>query len=275
MLAAHFEDLDTVGRWMAHHLAELIVAAQNDATTTVEQRQQIVETILKVWAHRHHYPGRAPLDEFSSVLIALNRLGDDRTWKFSRLFDTDTEVPVPDSDTSGMPLLATAAELERLTRETLIRLIWLAARDARDKNQEWLQAADKVASNLESDVTTTLWQLRRRIARRRLQVEGGDPRLVTKIATVTPAKDASVDGDPEDALEGLTESTAADGAAGSGLDDSDEDLFDDEDESESNPLSDSNHVKRIREMAVLLNSLADALGTARRTEPRKSGQEQR
>jgi hypothetical protein len=47
MLAAHFEDHDTVGQWMAHHLAEMVVAAKDDASTTVEQRQQIVETILK------------------------------------------------------------------------------------------------------------------------------------------------------------------------------------------------------------------------------------
>ncbi|MGH3717426.1 MAG: hypothetical protein ACRDRI_01020 [Pseudonocardiaceae bacterium] len=76
MLAAHFEDHDTVGQWMAHHLAELVVAAQDEATTTVEQRQQIVETILKVWTHRRYYPGRAPLEEFSSVFLALDRLGD-------------------------------------------------------------------------------------------------------------------------------------------------------------------------------------------------------
>ena len=120
MLAAHFDDHDIIGQWMVHHLAELIRAAQDDATATVEQRQQIIETILKVWSHRSDYPRPAPLEEFDSVLAALDRLGDDSPWRFSRLFDPATKPPEP---STGVPLVATAAELERLTRETMLRLI--------------------------------------------------------------------------------------------------------------------------------------------------------
>ena len=47
-----FEDgVDTLGRWMAHHLAELLDQAEN-AKTKVERskaRKQATETILKVW----------------------------------------------------------------------------------------------------------------------------------------------------------------------------------------------------------------------------------
>jgi len=261
MLAAHLEDHNTVGQWMAHHLAELGVAAQDDATTTVEQRQLIVETILKVWTHRRRYPGRAPLEEFSNVLVALDRLGDSSPWKFSRLFNADTEMPDP--GTSGLPLVATAAELERLTRETLLRLIWLAAQDAKEKNQQWLEVADKVASNLESEVTTTLWRLRRQVARRalRLGVVEGDPRGITETATETPAEDSGAEDEAEDAAEVLT-NDAADDIVDSDFEDSGGDPFDDEndvDDDESNPLSDINHVKRLREMADLLNKVADAL----------------
>jgi hypothetical protein len=256
MLAAHFEDHNTVGRWMAHHLAKLVLAAQDDVTTTVEQRQQIVETILKVWTHRRYYPDRPPLEEFSSVFLALDRLGDSTPWKFSRLFNAETEMPDP--SISGLPLVATAAELERLTRETLLRLIWLAAQDAKEKNQEWLQAADKIGSNVESELTATLWRLRRRVARRRLRAIEDNPRDVTEIATETPPEDAGTHGDAEDAAERLTEGAAADDIVASGA----EDPFDnenDEDDGESDSLSDINHVKCLREMADLLNKVADAL----------------
>jgi hypothetical protein len=50
-----FEDgVDTLGRWMAHHLAELIDKAENGvcATERVEARKSATETILKVWEHR-------------------------------------------------------------------------------------------------------------------------------------------------------------------------------------------------------------------------------
>ena len=94
MLVAHFEDHDTIGQWMAHHLAQLIVAAQDDAPTTVEQRIQIVETILKVWGKRRYYPAGAPLEEYADVLTALDLLGNTvHGSSLFRLFDRDTDMP--------------------------------------------------------------------------------------------------------------------------------------------------------------------------------------
>jgi hypothetical protein len=261
MLAAHFEDHDTVGRWMALHLAELVTAAKDPATTTVEQRQQIVETILKVWTHRPYYPSRAPLEEFSSVLVALDRLGDDSPWKFSQLFNADTKIP--DQSISGLPLVATCAELERLSRETLLRLLWLAAQDAKEKNQAWLEAADKIASNLESEVSKTLERLQRRLARRRIRVAEGDPRDAIETPTDTQPEDAGAEGNAGAERKRL----AADEPLETGLEDGREGLFIllndendvDEDSDEGSPLSATNHVKRLREMANLLNKVADAL----------------
>jgi hypothetical protein len=261
MLAAQFDDHDTVGRWMALHLAELIVAAQNPSTTTLEERQQIVETILKVWTHRPYYPARAPLEEFSNVFMALDRLGDDSPWKFSRLFDADTKMPDP--STSGLPLVTTCADLERLTRETLLRLIWLAAQDAKEKNQGWLEAAEKVASNLENEVTTTLWRLQRRVGRRGLRAAEGDPRAATETPTDTQPEDAGAEGNADAQRIRL----AADDHLETGLEDGDESLFIlfndeydvDEDSDEGSSLSATNHVKCLREMAKLLNKVADSL----------------
>ena len=256
MLAAHLADHDTIGQWMAHHLAELVVAAQNDATTTVEQRQQIVEIILKVWAHRRYYPGRAPMQEFADVFVALSRLGDDSTWKFSRLFNTDTEPPDP--STSGLPLVTIAAELERLVRETLIRLIWLAAQEAKEKNQEWVEAADKVASNLESEVTQALWRLRRRAAHRRLLLEEGGPSSAAVTTTEAPTEDNSADGTAEGAPEALVEGATGNDTVVSDVEEAG-DSFDEDYDDESDQLSSINHAKRLREMANLLNKVADAL----------------
>jgi hypothetical protein len=256
MLAAHFDDHDIVGQWMAHHLAELVQAAQDDATATVEQRQQIIKTILKVWSHRSAYPRPAPLEEFDSIIAALDRLGDDSPWRFSRLFDPATETP--EQLTSGLPLVATAAELERLTRETLLRLIWLAAQDAKERNQDWLEVADKVASNLESDVTTALERLQRRVAVRRVAAADGS----AKDAAETPAEDADAEGEAETATQGPTEDSMANDIVESGTDNSATGPFDDdEDDETSDPLSNINHVKRLREMAALLNKIADALYT--------------
>ncbi|MFD9701285.1 hypothetical protein [Lentzea sp. NPDC059081] len=163
MLAAHLENHDTTGHWVAHHLAELVVAAEDESTTTVEQRLQIVQTVLKVWSRRRDLPRRSPLQEFSGVLAGLDRLGDRTSWRFLRLAEMITGLPDPSS--SGLPLVETAAELERLARETLLHLFWLAAQDAKEANQEWLAVADEVAPNIETQVHTRLARLRGRLTR--------------------------------------------------------------------------------------------------------------
>lgn len=261
MLAAQLEDHDTVGQWMAHHLAELVVAAQDNATITVEQRQQIVDMILKVWTHRRYFPGRGPLEEFSSVFVALDRLGDDGPWKFSRLFNTDTEMP--DARISGLPLVATATELERLTRETLVHLLWLAAQDAKEQNQEWLDAADKIASNLESEVATRLSRLHRRVAHRRIRAVQGDPRDVAESASEIPAEEDDANSKAGDATE-RRKKVAADDIVENGNEEPAEPFgHDDREDNDLNPLSDISHAKRLRAMAGLLNKVAEAL-----TDPR-------
>ncbi|GAA1380770.1 hypothetical protein GCM10009613_05620 [Pseudonocardia kongjuensis] len=153
MLASQAADHDMVGRWMSHHLAELVVAAEGN-TTTVEQRLKIVDTILRIWALRGSLPRPAPLEDFSHVLAALDRLGDDRPWRFLRLFELSVHPPEP---TESHPSLAeTAAELETLTRETVLHLLWRAAQDATEHHQEWLDVADQISSTVETDVTNAL-----------------------------------------------------------------------------------------------------------------------
>ena len=73
-----FEDgVDTLGRWMAHHLAELIYESENGKTTGIrfEASQQAAETILKIWEHRKALPrGAYPLAKFEDLLKVIDRL---------------------------------------------------------------------------------------------------------------------------------------------------------------------------------------------------------
>jgi len=73
-----FEDgVDTLGRWMAHHLAELMDQVKKGATVAerAEARKSTVETILRVWEHRASLPERAyPLAPYQNVLAVLHKL---------------------------------------------------------------------------------------------------------------------------------------------------------------------------------------------------------
>lgn len=76
-----FEDgVDTLGRWMAHHLAELIHEAEDGTTekARIDARRDACETILRIWEHRASLPGKAyPLAPYRNVIEVLDRLRPD------------------------------------------------------------------------------------------------------------------------------------------------------------------------------------------------------
>jgi hypothetical protein len=76
-----FEDgVDTLGRWMAHHVAELIDKAEHGATEAERARARgnATETILKIWEHRSSLPGHGyPLAPYQELLKVLDRLRPD------------------------------------------------------------------------------------------------------------------------------------------------------------------------------------------------------
>jgi len=71
---------DTLGRWMARRVAELMTAAKeakNKAERAVAE-ERAVETILKLWEHRPTLPDQAyPLAQFREILELLSKLTPD------------------------------------------------------------------------------------------------------------------------------------------------------------------------------------------------------
>ena len=146
-------DHDLLGRWMAHHLAELVSVARQRATP--EQHLQIVDIILRLWSHRRYLP-IPTLKEFEPVLAALTRLGDDRPWAFSKLgFGERLSLQALDDH-----LLPDALDLERVTRQTILRMLLLATRRAVVDNNELLQLADEIEETLETRAFRSLLGLR-------------------------------------------------------------------------------------------------------------------
>lgn len=200
---------------MAHHLAELITAAEDETTTTLEQHIQIVDTILKLWMNRRSLPGKFPGYEFERIFAALDRLGDERPWRFARLH-LDTEE-LPDPETTQLPLVATAAELERMVRETVITLMLVAHNEALQGASEWVEASSAINTEIEGELASVSNRIRRRLR----EYQG------------LPDEDF----DPiDDEREGVPTQAEVD-----------------------DQLSDYNHSRRLREMADLLNKVAEAL----------------
>jgi hypothetical protein len=79
------DGVDTLGRWMAHHLAELLAEVENchKASDRRAAERRAMSAILRIWEHRQQLPGTAyPLSEYrkaTEVLAAIhvqsNRFG--------------------------------------------------------------------------------------------------------------------------------------------------------------------------------------------------------
>lgn len=80
------DGVDTLGRWMAHHLAELIHEAERGKTVAgrLKASQQATETILRIWDHRKSLPHDAyPIARYEDLLKVIDRLRiDNNPYKF-------------------------------------------------------------------------------------------------------------------------------------------------------------------------------------------------
>ncbi len=78
--------MDTLGRWMAHHVAELIQAADTaSGDDRVKKMQACREAILDLWSHRHELPdGTRPFERCEPVLRALESLDPEGTPRYYR-----------------------------------------------------------------------------------------------------------------------------------------------------------------------------------------------
>lgn len=170
MIAAAYDDTDVTRHWMSHHLAALVVAAESqDDSVTVEQHIEIVDLILKVWVSRRSSPGDAPAYEIDRVFSALDLLGDDTPWRFSRLQDLARSLQM--AADAEVPLIVKAANLETLTRKALLILIWRAFQEAIAKNEVWLATADAIAAETEDELVSST----RRVSRMLAELGGGAP----------------------------------------------------------------------------------------------------
>ncbi len=84
---------DTLSRWMAHHVAELIDEARVGAPgrKRVAAEKQATETILRIWEHRENLPhGAYPLAPFKDLMKFLDLLQpNNNPYRFSQLSTTD------------------------------------------------------------------------------------------------------------------------------------------------------------------------------------------
>lgn len=83
------DSCDTLGKWMSHHLVEVMDRAESEENLKkrVEYQHQAVGLILKIWEYRGSLEGDAyPLARFKGVINALSILSPEaNVWERNRL----------------------------------------------------------------------------------------------------------------------------------------------------------------------------------------------
>lgn len=161
-LAKDLDDRDLLGRWMAHHISDLITQAKEvtgpDGDTL---RQEARDTILALWNHRANAPLRSrPTHNVDVVIRALERLENPQNWTFYNTFRPGEE---PDEESmASVPALRLALDIEASTKEVVIHVLRLAADEADAREAPWIEATNRLIE----DNQRSVWKILRQADRR-------------------------------------------------------------------------------------------------------------
>lgn len=138
------DSVDTLGRWMAHYLAELMQKAE---VTTGDDRltaqAQLRDSILALWAHRFELPsGTRPFGEFEPILRALASL--DPESESPRYFSPSRAPGSESNESEGTrQWIELARGLDYASKILIDHCLISAAGSALDKSQVWIRLANE------------------------------------------------------------------------------------------------------------------------------------
>lgn len=136
------DSVDTLGRWMAHYVAELMQEVEGATSDDRSAKQvQLRDAILALWAHRFELPtGTRPFGEFEPILRALASL--DPESETSRYF-SPSRTPSSENGESEetKQWIELARGLDYASKILIDHCLISAADSALDKSKEWVDLA--------------------------------------------------------------------------------------------------------------------------------------
>lgn len=137
------DSVDTLGRWMAHYVSQLIEdanSAKPDQRAAVEDR--CAAAILELWRHRHALHQGREAFEPEPLLRAIASLDPDSP--HPRYFRSLRKQAEGDGK-KGAEWLRLADGIDDTARMLLVQCLGAAASQAGDKSQEWIAMAEAAA----------------------------------------------------------------------------------------------------------------------------------
>lgn len=135
------ETSDTLARWMAHYIAELIEAAETaSAEDQPAKFEKCAAMILEVWGRRHDFPNnKRALERFEPILRTLENLSVDEP----RYFRAERSAANEDEESEETnKWLQRASAVDQAAKATIGYCLTRAAESALDESKEWVALAD-------------------------------------------------------------------------------------------------------------------------------------
>ncbi|NTW15854.1 MAG: hypothetical protein HGA41_00095 [Syntrophaceae bacterium] len=140
------QSVDTLGRWMAHYIAELIDNAETACEESRYEKSTLcANAILELWKYHSTMPKSSrPFQGFESIIRTLESFDTENT--ASRYFWLVRKKASKDQKNSESASWLDVADSVDQTARVLIRFcLACAARDAVDKSKEWIALAQAAA----------------------------------------------------------------------------------------------------------------------------------
>ena len=149
------QSVDTLGRWMAHYLAEQMEAAESAAGEDGNRKlSECSDAILKLWAHRSEQQNdQRPFKEFGQIFRVLQSLDvDDPTPRHFR--PARLAVKQDDEGDATQQWLNIACRIDDAARVLIRYSLATAAQEAVDKSRTWVALAETIAEEEDIDIKT-------------------------------------------------------------------------------------------------------------------------
>lgn len=149
------QSVDTLGRWMAHHLATKITEVENakgKAKDTIEK--ECADLILKIWSHRRKKTANAKsFHNFEQIFDTLTQLNPRKEKAF--YFD---EIRLQRNDTNQKEeWLSIATDVDKYARICIDFSLDLAVSKLTTEEQvEWLQNAPELTGDIDIKIMQSL-----------------------------------------------------------------------------------------------------------------------
>ncbi len=145
--------VDTLGRWMAHRLAELITTAEASQGKEREAKMAACSSaILEVWRHRHELTNSPrPFEDFEPIFRTLTALDPEQT--HSPYYRHIRESASKDEDLGEVQKwLQLADSLDGTARSLIRHCIVSAVSETDDKSKEWVELSKHLVGDAEKDI---------------------------------------------------------------------------------------------------------------------------